>query len=188
MRSSTQKTPANVSLPQIPNPDASLFNHCVECLVEYLDDGLSQTYLIPTSPVDASQVNTNTSYGVAFSGIIFDRSAPLSIIESNNNIAPFDDCGGHINPNVGYHIHAVTDGCLAEIENTSGHASQIGVALDGYPIFERLNGLTEPTDLDQCRGHDSDVSTFNLDVGYHYHVNAPGENLILPCLTGEIAQ
>ena len=75
---------------------------------------------------------------------------------------------------------------MAEIENDRGHAAQIGVALDGYPMFERLNSGTEPTDLDQCRGHSSDVDTYNLDVGYHYHVNAPGENQILPCLTGEI--
>ena len=177
---------AECQLAANPDPDPSLFNHCVECLVEYLDEGLSQTYLIPLNPVDAATVNTNTSYGVAFSGVIFDRSAPLAIIESNNNIAPFDDCGGHINPNVGYHIHAVTDGCLAEIENTRGHAAQIGVALDGYPMFEQLNGESEPTDLDQCRGHSSDVDTYNLDVGYHYHVNAPGENQILPCLTGEV--
>ena len=171
-----------------PTPDASLANHCVECLVEYLDDGLTETYLIPLSPVDAASVNTRTSYGVAFSGALFDQSAPLNLIEGNNNIAPFDDCGGHINPNVGYHIHAVTDGCLVEIANANGHASQIGVALDGYPMFEQLNGTVEPEDLDQCRGHNSDVDTFGLEgVDYHYHVNAPGENAILPCLTGEVA-
>ena len=183
------ETAAECQVAANPDPDPDLFNHCVECLVEYLDEGLSQTYLIPLNPVDATNANTRTSFGIAFSGVVFDRSAPISLIESNNNIAPFDDCGGHINPNVGYHIHAVTDaGCLAIIENDRGHAAQIGVALHGYPMFERLNGETEPTDLDQCRGHDSDAATYNLGVGYHYHVNAPGENAVLPCLTGELPQ
>ena len=55
-------------------------------------------------------------------------------------------------------------------------------------MFARLNSMVEPTDFDQCLDHRSDVEAFNLDVGYHYHVNALGENQILAWLTGELGQ
>lgn len=177
-----------------PNPDPALANYCVECLVSDLDANLTASYLIPIHPSQGLAAATGgnrgggVTAGITFSGSVLDRSAPLNLIESNYNIAPFDKCGGHINPNVGYHIHAVTDDCLIEIPNTKGHASQIGIAMDGYSIFERMNDTGEPADLDQCRGHSSDVATYDLDVGYHYHVNAAGENQILPCLTGLTSQ
>lgn len=177
-----------------PNPDPALANHCVECLLSDLDAALTVSYLIPTRPMQGPAATRGVTRGggvtagITFSGAVLDRSAPLDLIESNYNIAPFDKCGGHINPNAGYHMHAVTDDCLIEIPNTKGHAAQIGIAMDGYPIFERMNDTGEPTDLDQCRGHSSDVAAYELEVGYHYHVNAAGENQILPCLTGLIPQ
>lgn len=186
-------TTAQCQLAANPDPSAELANFCVECTVTHLDeieaDGeITTSYLIPLNPVDAASANTNTSYGVSFSGVTFDRSAPISIIESNYNIAPFDDCGGHINPNVGYHFHAVTEesDCHGEVETTDGHAAQIGLALDGYPIYDRLNGDLEPTGLDTCNGVDSVDEGFGAEIGYHYHVNEGGENQILPCLTGEV--
>lgn len=173
-----------------PNPDPALANHCVECQLSDLEANLTTTYLIPmiaqksTATASTNGRRSRTQAGIAFSGALLEAPAPLSLIESNYNIAPFDKCGGHINPNVGYHIHAVTEGCLTGIPNTNGHAAQIGIAMDGYPIFERENDNGEPTGLDQCRGHNSDVDAYDLDVDYHYHVNSPGENQVLPCLTG----
>ena len=93
-------------------------------------------------------------------------------------MAPFDDAGGHINLNVGYHYHAAT-GVSKEIEACDGHAPMIGYAMDGHGLYGRLdeNGL-EPTDLDQCRGHSDSLR------GYHYHVDAAGNNNFIDCLHG----
>lgn len=186
-------TTAQCQLAANPDPSAELENFCVECTVSHLDEiqadgAITTTYLIPINPVNAATANANSSFGVSFSGVTFDRSAPLSIIESNYNIAPFDDCGGHINPNVGYHFHAVTNesDCHGEVETSAGHAAQIGLALDGYSIYDRLNGTTEPTGLDNCNGIESLAEGYGSEIGYHYHVNPGGENQILPCLTGEI--
>ena len=176
-----------------PEPDPALANHCVECLVSDLDANLTTSYLIPLVPQKSTANTANntgrpsrTKAGIAFSGALLEAPAPLDLIESNYNIAPLDKCGGHINPNIGYHIHAVTDDCLAEVTNETGHAAQIGIAMDGYPIFERSDASGEPTDLDQCRGHGADGAGHDLDAGYHYHVNDAGENQILPCLTGAV--
>ena len=65
--------------------------------------------------------------------------------DSSHTLAPFDDCGGHVNLSVGYHMHAVTDkeGCHREKASEEGHAPQIGLAMDGYPIHQRLNAAGE---------------------------------------------
>lgn len=167
-----------------PDVDPAYQNHCVECRISYLPEGTSTTYVIPLNPEAAPFIAPRVDHagvGVTFSGARLDASAPLEAILSAHTIAPFDDCGGHINPHVGYHLHAVTDAdCLKRINIDNNHASQIGVAMDGYGLFTRLNpnGL-EPLDLDVCRGH-----VVN-DIGYHYHVNEPGANAILPCHTGQ---
>lgn len=167
-----------------PQVDPALQNHCVECRIAFLDAGITQSYLIPLSP---SQASSSTSLrdaggvGIAYSGILFDQAAPVEAILSAYTIAPFDDCGGHVNPVVGYHMHAVTDDCLAEYSENPAHAAQIGLALDGYAMYERLDpDGTEPSDLDSCRGHTTEAE------GYHYHVGAAGSNEILPCLSGKI--
>jgi len=166
-----------------PDVDPSLQNHCVECLISFLDDGLSATYLIPLSPeTSTTSSDTRGGIGVAYSGIRIDGSAPVDAILGAYTLAPFDDCGGHVNPAVGYHIHAITDDCLKEVSTDDAHAAEIGLALDGYSIHERLNpNGFEPTDLDSCRGHTTD------GIGYHYHVAEPGTNEILPCLSGQTA-
>ncbi|WP_407693012.1 YHYH protein [Pseudomonas paeninsulae] len=72
--------------------------------------------------------------------------APLDAILSAHTIAPFDDCGGHVNTHVGYHYHAVTD-CLPRAPTTHrdlqgasavAHGTQIGIAMDGYQIFSHF--------------------------------------------------
>ncbi|WP_017931553.1 YHYH protein [Robiginitomaculum antarcticum] len=165
-----------------PDVDPQYQNHCVECQISYLDEGLSPTYVIPLHPVPALNIAPRVDHGgvgVAFSGARLDASAPTDAILAAHTVAPFDDCGGHVNLNAGYHIHAVMD-CLTEVPGAGGHGSQIGLAMDGYGLFARyLSGGVEPTDLDQCRGHEVD------GIGYHYHVNAPGENAIIGCHSGQ---
>lgn len=165
-----------------PDVDPAYQNHCVECQISFLDDGISQTYVIPLTPSPALHARPRVDHGgvgVSFSGARLDASAPLEDILSAHTLAPFDDCGGHVNPHVGYHIHAVTD-CLKEVDTIAGHAAMIGLAMDGYAIHERLNADgREPDDLDACRGHS--VS----GIGYHYHVNTAGSNAIIGCHTGQ---
>lgn len=167
-------------------------NYCVQCLPEYLPDDASITYVLPLTPVGADRpTQTNrTGSGVAFSGGRLDGPAPVDAILGAYTIAAFDDCGGHVNTNVGYHYHAVTD-CLdgsnkssgpASLEDViaAGHGSQIGIAMDGYSIFAHLMvGGEHPTGLDSCNGHETDA------LGYHYHAGDAGENAILGCLMAE---
>lgn len=157
-------------------------NYCVECEVSYVPAGTTLTYVIPVQPIAADAIAdrvTGGGVGIAFSGARLDAPAPTDAILAAHTLAPFDDCGGHVNPNVGYHLHAATD-CLLETGAKTDHGTKVGLALDGYWIFaRRLTDGTEPGNLDQCRGHTTD------DAGYHYHANAPGSNAILPCHSGQ---
>lgn len=166
-----------------PDVDPAYQNHCVQCLPEYMPEDATITYVIPLEPVTANQSQrTNlTGSGVASNGVRLDGPAPLDAILGAYTIAPFDDCGGHVNIHVGYHYHAVTD-CLGHdhaSESTSDHGPQIGIAMDGYGIFLREVDGVDPDDLDICNGHET------ADLPYHYHAGAPGSNAILGCLVGE---
>ena len=165
-----------------PDVDPAYQNHCVECQIDYLPADQYQTYVIPISPVPVARVEPRVGHdgvGIAYSGVRLDASAPLDAILDAHTLAPFDDCGGHVNPNVGYHIHAVTD-CLKSVPTKASHAPKLGLALDGYLILARFNpDGKEPEGLDSCRGHTSD------GLGYHYHVGAAGSNAILGCHTAE---
>ena len=177
-----------------PNVGAEYENFCVECLPSYVTD-VSQTYLIPVTPV---KLDTPVDFatmgppgmggndgpsnrGIAFNGVVFDAAAPTDAILGAYTLAPFDDAGGHINLAAGYHYHAAT-GVSTTIAQTDGHAAMIGYAMDGHGIYETLdeNG-EEATDLDDCRGHYDDVR------GYHYHVDAAGNNNFINCLGGAYA-
>lgn len=173
-----------------PDVDPAYQNYCVQCLPEYMPDDATVTYVIPLEPQIASQTQpTNFSgSGVAYNGIKLDGPAPLDAILAAHTIAPFDDCGGHVNLHVGYHYHAVTD-CLTSASATFGalegaraveHGTQIGIAMDGLQIFSHLMASgTAPEDLDSCNGHEAD------DLAYHYHAGAAGSNAILGCLVAE---
>ena len=159
-------------------------NHCVQCLPEYISDDNLLTYVIPLAPAvsDVPGRTNRTGSGVAYNGVRLDGPAPVDAILSAYTIAAFDDCGGHINPHVGYHYHAVTD-CLedspAATEET-GNGAQIGIAMDGYAIFPHLNfDGSHPEGLDQCNGHTGE------DGIYHYHAGDAGSNAILGCLTAQ---
>lgn len=164
-----------------PDVDPALQNHCVQCLPEYLEEDASYTYLIPKTPVMANvPQDIGGNIGLAFNGVEFAAPAPVEAILGAYTLAPFDDCGGHINTAAGYHYHGVTTvQCLTRLVQDDGHAGMIGYAMDGFAMHDMLgaDGL-EPDDLDECRGHTDDLR------GYHYHVSGPGENMILGCWRG----
>lgn len=182
----TQEDCANAANP---NVGEEYKNFCVECLPSYISE-LTQTYLIPVTPVRVTSGNFFgggpggglMTRGVAFNGIRFDGPAPTDAILGAYTLAPFDDAGGHINLNAGYHYHAAT-GVSTDIAQADGHAPQIGYALDGHGLYARLDtGGAEATDLDDCRGHYDDTR------GYHYHVDAAGSNNFINCLSGAYAR
>lgn len=169
-------------------------NHCVQCLPEHMPDDMSITYVIPLDPVlsDRPSRTHQSGSGIAFNGGRLDGPAPVDAIMGAYTIAAFDDCGGHVNPHVGYHYHAVTD-CLDTNQKTSGPMSedqvaaaglgpQIGIAMDGFPIFAHLlaDG-TEPEGLDACNGRMTEDGQ-----SYYYHAGAAGSNAILGCLAAEV--
>ncbi len=170
-----------------PNVGDAYRNYCVECIPSYITD-VSVSFFMPVTPVLTSQVtnfntgpgaaNVPSTRGVSLGGVEFSAPAPVSNILGAYTLAPFDDAGGHINVHQGYHYHAAT-GVSRSIPQDDGHADLIGYALDGHGIYARLDAEGEgPTDLDACRGHYDEVR------GYHYHVDAAGNNNFINCLTG----
>lgn len=167
-----------------PNVDPDWNNYCVECQISYMTRPSTKTYVIPIEPVitkEPSLSSDDSGVGVAFSGARIDGPAPRAAILAAHTLAPFDDCGGHVNLHVGYHYHAMTDCATGVKSEDINHADVLGIALDGYMLHARFdaNG-SEPTDLDSCRGHTTE------GLGYHYHANDPGANAILPCHTAAI--
>lgn len=165
-----------------PNVDPKYHNHCVECQTSYMKQGAVMTYVIALKPVDTAKPArrvARTGVGISFNGAKLEGPAPVDAILSAHTLAPFDDCGGHVNLHVGYHIHAVT-GCLKEIKSLENHAPVIGIAMDGYLVHARLDAAgIEPKGLDRCGGHSVE------GLGYHYHAAPPGKNAILGCHKAE---
>lgn len=190
-----------------PNVGTEYANFCVECLPSYISN-LSQTFTIPITPVAQStdvyfstagqgggpedgvpggaggppeDTGIPSTRGVALNGIEFSAPAPTDAILSAYTLAPFDDAGGHINVNQGYHYHAAT-GFSTTVAQEDGHSSLIGYALDGYGIYEytAADG-SSPSDLDDLRGHTDDTR------GYHYHVDQAGANNFINGLHGAYA-
>ncbi len=166
-----------------PDVDEKYNNYCVECQLDYMPAESSVTYVIPVRPVASSnRSRTHGGAGVAINGIRLDEPAPLDAILDAHTLAPFDDCGGHVNLHVGYHYHAVTDCLVDKSGRTSGKydAPVIGLAMDGYKILaHRLDNGELLGQLDSCQGHSS------AEYGYHYHAGAAGSNRILACLSGQ---
>lgn len=164
-----------------PNVAPEYQNHCVEGRLAWLPGGqpVATTVLIPTNPVAAAAPTSNAQpLGITLNGVRIDGSAPVNAILGAYTIAAFDDCGGHFNPAVGYHMHA-SMGCSGiEVE---GHGLHFGYALDGYPIFTALPA-DATSDLDQCGGHSTDA------LGYHYHAAPAAQNSVVRCLMGKIVR
>ena len=164
-----------------PDVTAEYENHCVECLPQYMPATATMTYTIPIEPQDRWRGRDirRTGAGVALNGVRLDGPAPVDAILGAYTIAPFDDCGGHVNLHVGYHYHAVTD-CLSKSAQPGEHARIVGIAMDGYKIMAHTNADgSQPAGLDRCHGHKT------AGLGYHYHAGAAGSNAILGCLSAE---
>lgn len=165
-----------------PDVDPAYQNYCVQCQLNYMEVSTEHTYVVPVTPSDrwiAGWLGMN-GVGVALNGVRIDAPAPIDAILGAHTLAPFDDCGGHINLHVGYHYHAPKD-CLPKASSTNGHAPIVGIAMDGYMLHAQLDTAgKEPADLDRCRGHKVE------GIGYHYHLNDPGKNALIGCFSGEI--
>lgn len=167
-----------------PDVDPALQNHCVEGRIEWLDNGepVPTTVLIPTTPVMADSASSGGNWGVTLNGVIIAAQAPVQAILSAYTIAAFDDCGGHINPVDGYHLHGAR-GCSEVGDAAEGETPIFAYALDGYPIHSPLDAEVEAaTELDACNGHTTEA------FGYHYHANPAEENGVLSCFVGLTTQ
>lgn len=163
-----------------PNVDPSLQNHCVECSLDYVGGGVSATYIIPVQPTLASSPSQlgNTDVGLSLSGVALALPAPVDAILGAYTIAAFDDCAGHVNPVAGYHYHG-SAGCSEVNAESDGHASLMGLAMDGFGIYGMLDAAgNESSDLDECRGHSDETR------GYHYHAASIAENMFIGCFSG----
>ena len=125
-----------------PDVEPEYQNYCVECNPDDFK-GIELSYVIPLSPVPVARpkpLRPPIGAGVAFDGIKFNEPRPVADILAAHTIAPFDNCGGHVNPHVGYHYHAAL-GCGGEVA-TPGHAPKIGIAMDGYDMYARARART----------------------------------------------
>ena len=164
-----------------PDVDPALQNHCVEGRLEWLENGepITTTVLIPVTPVAAeNSAQSQGNQGVTLDGVVMAASAPVDAILSAYTIAAFDDCGGHYNPNDGYHMHGAV-GCSEVGEAAEGDTPIFGYAMDGYAVHSPYADGDEPDDLDECNGHTTEAD------GYHYHANTAEKNQILQCLVGQ---
>lgn len=148
--------------------------------MEWLDSGAAvpTTVTIPMEPVMAETSSRGGNWGVTLNGIIIAVAAPVNAILGAYTIAVFDDCGGHINPVDGYHLHGAR-GCSEVGEAEEGETPIFAYAMDGFPIHSPLSAEDElSADLDECGGHTTDA------LGYHYHANPAEENSVISCFNG----
>ena len=165
-----------------PSSAADYKNYCVECEIAYLDDALSETYVIPLIPVPidghGARIGPSPGVGLAFNGVKLDAPAPMHMIEGNHTLGLMDGCTGHVNPYAGYHYHALV-GCEPKVAaSLKGHAPQVAVAMDGYDIYNTQGDLFND-ELDAYRGHEAE------GLGYHYHVDAAGTNQFIGCFRAQ---
>ena len=166
-----------------PDVDPEYQSYCVECSLGDLDaTDLPLTFLIPVTPVAADTIgNLSGNVGISLNGFQIAARAPVDDILGNWTIAAFDDCGGHVNPNDGYHYHAATgaEGCNSAGTEADGHPALIGYAMDGYGIYGTLtDDDPEAGTLDECNGSEDETR------GYHYHASSPETNEHIGCFHG----
>ncbi len=165
-----------------PDVDPAYQNYCIEGSLDFLENGepVQSTVLIPTTPVAAAAATEpRGNQGVTLDGVVIAASAPVDAILGSYTIAAFDDCGGHLNPFEGYHLHGAT-GCSETGTASEGETAMFGYAMDGYPVHspyteEELANV----ELDECNGHTTEAE------GYHYHANSADKNQVIQCLVGQ---
>ena len=163
--------------------DAGPVNLCVYGEIEWADGGgpIPATVQIPITPSRAANPTAASgALGVTLDGVLIESSAPIDLILGNFTIGAFDPCGGHVNPQEGYHMHATT-GCSDSTRTVpDGETAMFGYALDGYAIHAPYSESVEAdAGLDDCNGHETE------ELGYHYHANQVAENAVLTCFNGE---
>lgn len=168
-----------------PDVDPQYQNHCVEGRMEWLENGepVTSTVLIPVTPVVVghAQERAHGNLGITLNGVVIAASAPVDAIMGAYTIAAFDDCGGHINPFEGYHLHGAR-GCSEVGAAGQGETPVFGYAMDGFAIHSPLEGGSAAEGLDECQGHTTEA------LGYHYHAANAEENAVLSCFTGLTVQ
>ncbi len=139
-----------------PDVDPAYQNHCVEGRMEWLKNGepVPTTVVIPTTPVVAeSTTPARGNLGITLNGVVIAAPAPVDAILGAYTIAAFDDCGGHISPVEGYHLHGAR-GCSEVGEAVEGETPIFAYAMDGYAIHSPLSEeAAAALDLDECNGH-----------------------------------
>ena len=172
-----------------PDVDPAYYGFCVECSLEDLEIDLSLTFTIPVIPQVADEPGRlSRQAGISLNGFQIAARAPVDDILSSYTIAAFDDCGGHVNPNDGYHYHAATaaEGCNSAGNETDGHPALIGYAMDGYGIYGPLDSDSSNSDelstLDECNGQEDSTR------GYHYHAASPELNQHIGCFRGKTTE
>ncbi len=167
-----------------PNVGPEYAGFCVQCDLAELTADLELEFLIPVTPINADQPQSlSASAGISLNGFQIAAQAPVDAILSAVTVAPFDDCGGHVNPNDGYHYHAATarEGCNSAGIDENGHPELMGYAMDGYGIYGPLPaGSAEAGSLDECNGSD------DAELGYHYHAGSPELNQHIACFKGKV--
>ena len=162
--------------------DAGPVNLCVYGEIEWADGGgpIPATVQIPVTPVMAtSPTSAGGTLGVTLDGVLIENSAPIDLILGNYTIGAFDPCGGHVNPQEGYHMHATTGCSDSTADVPDGETALFGYALDGYAIRAPYAAdIEDGAGLDACNGHET------AELGYHYHANQVEENAVLTCFSG----
>lgn len=168
-----------------PDITEEFYYHCVDGDVEWVEGGQPEhTLQIPVTPTLMDSVTTefatgaHSNLGFTLNGAMLSGSADMDAILASYTIAAFDDCGGHINPALGYHVHG-TAGCSDVGEAPEGETAPFAIAIDGFTIHAPYDSDVE---LDECNGHWSE------EYGYHYHASSIEENATLTCLMGLIAE
>lgn len=178
-----QTGPEGCAITADPNPPTGLEfpSFCLECYLTDMGGGIERTILIPIIPIMTDGTTAiNDHIGVSLNGVLFDRSAPLELIESSHSLGMLDDCGAHANPNTGYHYHAATD-CAEIGTQADGHAAMVGLALDGFSIYANLDESNDgPGEVDECNGQTDAIR------GYHYHAQPGGLNQTISCWKGAL--
>ena len=168
-----------------PDVDPDLQNHCVQGKLQWLANGepITTEVLIPTTPVAAAaSADPRGNQGITLDGVVIAASAPVSAILGAYTIAAFDDCGGHFNPNEGYHLHGAV-GCSENGKAAENDTPIFGYAMDGYPVHSPFEaGAAGSGDLDKCNGHTTAAG------GYHYHANPAAQNQVIACLVGQTVE
>ncbi|XP_078483547.1 uncharacterized protein LOC100187343 isoform X2 [Ciona intestinalis] len=145
-----------------------------------------KTINIPKNPVASDTTSYCAPMGLI--GVTIGGTAIYNHLEADCvdvNYMPdgsFDECNGHPSPNGEYHFHrAPKPSCLGLPNDNQPHI--IGVAIDGFPIYDSdmYNGVKQT--LDDCGGFkpDDDATRYRYVSLYH---GTSGTDHVINCFKG----